>query len=472
VANNWLLVTGGAVIDGTASPVRRDCGVLVHDNRIVRVGDVDLERDIPSGADVQVIDARGHTVLPGLIDVHCHMTYGLARTEEEISMYTSPELRTLIAAANVEKVLHAGVTSISQPGGSYFIGVGLRDGIAQGLVHGPRMTSAGRYLTTSNGLTDWFPDSTGNPEASTGKVTNTAAEMISEIRHQAKNGVDLIKLADSPYGDFQAFTTDEMKICADLAHQLRRRITIHARGSAEVGAAVDAGFDYIMHGNSMSDEVINKLAASQIPLVPTLLLLHNMVEFAPLTHMRAEVIDGVKRINERTMDSLHRAYAAGVKFAMGTDSGFAVTPYGEFHAKELELLVEYTGMSPLEAIQAGTSHGAPMMGLDGQVGEITEGALADLIIVGGDPSVNLRLLYTPGKITHVILDGRIQQFPDDIRSRYIRNDYLPNEYGWEVISYERVFDGAGPVTTQLDWSRAQCRDMVSDLRKRERAAAE
>ena len=111
--------------------------MLVRNARIVKMGTVDRDADVPRGAQLSVIDARGKTVMPGLIDVHCHMTYGLARTEEEISIYTPPELRTLIAAANVEKVLAAGVTSISQPGGSYFIGVGLREGIKQAWCTGP-----------------------------------------------------------------------------------------------------------------------------------------------------------------------------------------------------------------------------------------------------------------------------------------------------------------------------------------------
>ena len=159
------------------------------------------------------------------------MTYGESRTEEEIDLYTSPELRTLKAAFHAQKVLRAGVTGISQPGGSYYIGVGLREAIKDKIVTGPRMTAAGRYLTTSNGLTDWFPDSVGVPEGSIGIVHNTLDMMISEVRHQAKNGVDFIKLADSPYGDYQAFTGDEMKALADLAHQLGKKMTIHARGS-------------------------------------------------------------------------------------------------------------------------------------------------------------------------------------------------------------------------------------------------
>ncbi len=469
---SWLLIEDGNIIDGQANPVQPGTTVLIRDNRIAKVGDVDPAKDIPRGDHIERISARGKTVMPGLIDAHCHMTYGLARTEEEISIYTPPELRTLIAAANIEKVLHAGVTSMSQPGGSYYIGVGLREGLAQGLVHGPRLTSAGRYLTTSNGLTDWFPDATGNPESSIGKLTNTPAEMITEIRHQVKNGVDLIKLADSPFGDFQAFTNDELKICADLAHQMGKRITIHARGSNEVAAAVDAGFDHIMHGNRMTDETIDKLAAAQIPLVPTLLFMHHIVEFASVTRVRSKIVEATRRMNDDTAETLHRAHAAGVRFAMGTDTGFAVVPYGEFHARELELLVEYTGMSPLEAIAAGTRNSAPIVNLDGEVGVIAQGKLADLIIVNGDPSINLRLLYTPGKITHIILDGVVQEFPSDIRTRYLRNQYLPHDYGWEVMSYERAFEDGDRPVTQLDWTDEQRQDLVHDLFRRERAAGQ
>lgn len=472
MSDRWLLIENGQVIDGNSSPPRPDCAVLVHNDRIVKLGDLQVGDEVPRGAELQRLDARGKTVMPGIIDVHCHMTYGLARTEEEISIYTPPELRTLIAAANIEKVLHAGVTSISQPGGSYYIGVGLREGINTGLVHGPRMTTAGRYLTTSNGLTDWFPDATGVPESSLGRLTNTPDEMISEIRHQVKNGVDLIKLADSPYGDYQAFTNDEMKRCAELAHQLKKRITIHARGSAEVGAAVDAGFDHIMHGNMMTDEVIEKLAQSKIPLVPTLLFLHHIVEFSDLARVRKGISEPTKRLNERTMDTLHRAHKAGVTFALGTDSGFAVVPYGEFHAREMELLVEYTGMSPLEAIQAGTKNGAPMVNLENEVGTIAEGMLADMILVDGDPSKELSLLYTPGKIETVILGGVIQHFPEDIRTRHVRNQYLPNEYGYEILSYERAFEGGDRPMTQLDWPRQMRDDMLHDLRQLESAGAQ
>jgi imidazolonepropionase-like amidohydrolase len=471
MGSTWLLVEGGNVVDGKANPVRPGCSVLIRDNKIVKVGPEVSRDDVPTGASLSVVDARGKTVMPGMIDVHCHMTYGESRTEEEIDLYTSPEMRTLIAARNVTKVLQAGVTSFSQPGGSYYIGVGIRDGIKLGLIQGPRMTSAGRYLTTSNGLTDWYPDSVGVPAGNIGILTNTVDQMRDEVRHQVKNGVDLIKLADSPYGDYQAFATDEMKAVTELAHRLKKKVTIHARGSSEVGAAVDAEVDWIMHGNMMSDEVIEKLATSQIPLVPTLLLLANMVDFADVGRVPPAAYEGCKRLLDKTADALHRAHAAGVKFAMGTDSGFSVAPYGEWHGRELELLQTYAGLSPLEAIQAATSHGAPMVNLEGQVGEIGVGMLADVIVVDGDPTVDLRVLGNPDNVKHVILDGVLQEFEEGLRDQRFHADRLPHQYSWETVTHSLIASGGVPVHEPVSWSEEKQADVVSDARKVEVSAA-
>jgi imidazolonepropionase-like amidohydrolase len=393
----WTLFHGGQVLDPEAGEARR-ADLLVRDDRIHTVGaDLDTEVLVPRGEGLTRIDATGKTLMPGLIDTHCHMTYGESRAQEEQDLYTSAESRTLIAAANLGKVLRSGVTSISQPGGSYYIGVALREGLNSGLIDGPRMTTAGRYLTTSNGFADLYPDSVGAPEGSIGILTNSAPEIVTEIRKQVKNGVDLIKLADSPYGEYQAFTTDEMKIAADLTHQLGRRITIHARGSAEVSAAVEAGMDWIMHGNYMDDECISKLAASKIPLVPTLLLLSNAADWGQFAGVDRHLRDIVRRGLDATAETLHRAHDAGAKFLMGTDSGFAITPYGEWHARELELLMIYAGLSTAEAIRSGTSDAAVVMGMPGEVGVVRTGAYADLLLLDGNPLENIRLLQDKDK---------------------------------------------------------------------------
>lgn len=468
MGSHWLLIEHGTVIDGDAGvEPKKDCAVLIHGSRIVKCGP-EVGRDaVPRGEHLDVIDARGQTVMPGLIDAHCHMTYGEAHTQEEQDLYTSHEMRTLIAAWNAKKVLRAGVTSISQPGGSYFIGVGIRDGIRAGLIEGPRMTAAGRYLTTSNGLTDWYPTSVGVPESSIGTLTNTVDEMKVEIRRQVKNGVDFIKLADSPYGEYQAFTPDELKAVADLTHQLRRKVTIHARGAAEVDAAVAAGVDWIMHANVMTDDVIERLAHSAIPVVPTLLLLANLAEWGHLCGAPNAQREGAKRMLDKTAQTYHKAKAAGVKFIMGTDTGFAICPYGEWHARELQLLMDYAGLTALEAIEAATKNAALTLNLDGELGRLAAGQLADVIVVDGDPLSNIGLLTDKRNIRSVIKDGQVVSFNDEVEQvRHPHKRVLTYSAG--DLTWDVVYGDAPPATTaQLPWSDSDARELTLEIGKRE-----
>ncbi len=411
-----LVIENCRVIDGMGNPPQSGQDVFVEGNRITRVVAHGTGPALDAGPATTRIDGTGKVVMPGLIDAHCHMTYGESTTQEEIDIHTGVESRTLRAAWNVQKVLGAGVTGISQPGGSYFIGVAVRDGIAARRIKGPRMTSAGRYITTSNGLTDWYPDDTGAVEGSIGIRCNTLDEMISEVRRQVKNGVDFIKLADSPYGDYQSFRDVELQTIADLAHQLGKRCTIHARGDAEVNASVRAGFDWVMHGNVMTQPTVDLLAETQTPLVPTILLLELWAEYGPLVGSPSPIVEGCKRMLERTSKSLHMAHEAGVKFVTGTDTGFAVTPFGEWHAKELELLMKYAGMSALDAIRAATYDAGLVLNLEGQVGAIAEGMLADLLVIDGDPSEDITVVQDRDRIETIVIDGEIIDVDRELES--------------------------------------------------------
>lgn len=467
--SHWLLITSGNVLDATGSPSRLNTDVLVRGERIFAIGDEAQVDAVPRGELLVTLDATGMTVMPGLIDGHCHMTYGEALSEEEIDLYTSVELRTLKAAFNSQKVLRSGVTGISQPGGSYYIGVALRQAIEEGIVQGPRMTTAGRYITTSNGLTDWYPDSVGVPEGSIGIVANTMSEMINEVRHQAKNGVDLIKLADSPFGDYQAFTNDELKQITDLAHQLGKRVTIHARGSAEVGAATDAGIDWIMHGNRMTDDVIERLAERGTPLIPTLLLLGNIADWGHLAGTPVAVRDGMSRALEHTGDSLHRAREAGVEFAMGTDSGFAVTAYGEWHARELELLMTYAGLTEMEAVQSATRNAAVTLGLEGEVGTVEVGKIADLIVVNGDPLRDIRVLQDKQRIIHVVQAGHVVEFDEEALAKRWPHE-RDQTYSTRDLTYDFVHGRTDPDAgspSRPEFERDEAMDMARTIAKRE-----
>jgi imidazolonepropionase-like amidohydrolase len=410
-----IFIRGCDVIDGMSREPQRAMDVVVEGNRITRVTPTEDELP-PADPTWTCFPGLGKTVMPGLIDAHCHMTYGESLTQEEQDIFTSVEGRTLRAAWNVQKVLAAGVTGISQPGGSYFIGVAVRDGINAKKLKGPRMSSAGRYITTSNGLVDWYPDDAGVIEGGIGIRCDTLDEMIREVRRQVKNGVDFIKLADSPFGEYQSFRDAELKTIADLAHQLNRRCTIHARGDAEMKAAVLAGFDWVMHGNIMNSDTVELLAERQTPLVPTLLLLENWAEYGPVIGSPPFIVDACKRMLERTSISLHMAHEAGVKFVVGTDTGFAMTPYGEWHAKELELLMKYGGLSELEAIAAGTYNAGLTLGLEGEVGAIAPGMLADLLIVDGDPSEDITVLQDRSRIEMIILDGELVTIDPELQA--------------------------------------------------------
>ncbi len=433
-----IVITNCDVIDGLGNPPSRGMDVVVEGNRIAQVDPAGRNGDAPAETDVIRIDGTGKTVMPGLIDAHCHMTYGESLTQEEQDIFTSVEGRTLRAAWNVQKVLAAGVTGISQPGGSYFIGVAVRDGIEAKRINGPRMTSAGRYITTSNGLVDWYPDEAGVVEGGIGIRCNTLDEMIAEVRRQVKNGVDFIKLADSPYGEYQSFRDEELQTVADLAHQLKRRCTIHARGDAEMKAAVKAGFDWVMHGNVMTQETVDLLAERQTPLVPTLLLLENWAEHGHLIGAPRFIAEACRRMLDRTHTSLHMAHDAGVRFVVGTDTGFAMTPYGEFHATELELLMKYAGLSELEAIQAATWNAGIVLNLEGEVGAIQPGKLADLLVVDGDPSEDIRVLQDQSLIETIVVDGEIAEVDRELSS-------WPNErsltYALRLLTQQGIREG-------------------------------
>jgi imidazolonepropionase-like amidohydrolase len=470
----WVLFKDGKVIDGLGSDPDPDTSVLVRGNRIHTVS-ADLTeaqvRDeiVPRDDVLTVVDATGRTVMPGLIDGHCHFSFGHPRSQEEMDLYTPVEIRTLRTAWNAKRILRAGVTSASQPGGAYYIGVGVREGIAEGIVEGPRIFTAGRQMSTSNGIGDYYPDSVGVPDGSVGTLANTPDEMKRQVRIDIKNGVDFIKVADSPFGEFQAFTDDELKMITDLAHQMKTPVAIHARGNDETKAAIAAGVDWIMHSNIMDDEAVGALAESKIPLVPALSLLANWADFGALVGVPMGLRDACKSMLEKSADSYARANAAGVTFGMGAESGFAITPCGEWHAREIELLAEYAGLTPVQAIKTATSNAALTVGLEGEVGAITPGLLADIIVVNGDPATDLRALQRKENIEVVMKDGKIIDFSDEVRLAI--RPYDPAQiFQSEMLMYSTVYgDTETPQAPfePMPWSAEDGKDLAGDLRKRE-----
>ena len=472
MASSWTLIRNGNLLTG-ADDSLSTASLLIKDNLIAHIG-VEVgphlvprdERDR-----LRIIDATGRTVMPGLIDTHCHISYGESRAQEEQDLYNSVETRTLRAACNAKKVLRAGFTGMSAPGGSYNIGVAIREAIKAGFVEGPRTTTAGRYLSTSNSMTDWYPDPVGVPESSIGLLTNSLPEMMAAVRRQVKAGVDYIKLSGSPFGQYQAFTQDELKGVADLAHQLGKKITVHAVSSAEVDAAIAAEFDWIIHGYAMNDETIGRLAESRIPLIPTLTLLANWADFGDLVGASIDERDGARRVLDGAAVSLHKAHEAGVKLLAGTDSGFSITPYGEWHARDLELLTRYAGLSNREAIASATTEAAMILGLEGRLGLLAPGMLADVIVVDGDPLKDVRVLQNQRHILHVIKDGREIDFDDEKEARR----WPPERaqiYSRADLTRDLVYERRPSVPDSPAWTPEERRGLNKRIRRAGRKAVE
>jgi imidazolonepropionase-like amidohydrolase len=406
-------IINGTLIDGTGavpSPLR---WIEIEGGRIVEVvsGAANAARPLPRGANV-LHDAHGLTVMPGLVDSHCHISYGVARGIEEQDLYASAEYRAIRAMWHAGQVLRSGVTAICDPGGSWNVAIAVRDAIKAGMFAGPRISAAARYLTSHTGLADYYPTWVGAPKSGVGVITNDVQAMLTEVRAQAKNGVDLVKIAASGEssilspggGSVPAFRTEELKIIVDEAHRLGKRVTAHARSGTAIVDCIDAGVDWLQHGDFMTKEQVGKLADSSVPLCPALTLNVNIAEWGHLAGCSQARIDRVKRDVEKSVETLSYAHRQGVTMMCGTDSGFAVTPYGEWHARELELFVTHLGMSPLQAISCGTKEAAFAVDPDA-IGALEKGRWADVLVMNGDPIADIRILQDKKKICAVFKGG-------------------------------------------------------------------
>ncbi|HVB17146.1 MAG TPA: amidohydrolase family protein, partial [Stellaceae bacterium] len=387
-------------------------GMLVFDaeGRLAYVGP---ETAAPRRAKAdRLIDHAGAFVMPGLIDVHTHLAYGNAKSEEDIDLYSPLEFRALRGMFFAQKVAASGYTAICSPGDAGQISLSIRNAIKAGLFDGPRVMAAGPYITTHQGLTDWYPTWIGAPSTSIGKLVTNVGEAVEEVRWQVKNGVDCIKIAldgiqRRPDGELiAAFTQDETEIIVRETHRMGKKAIAHAVGREATLYAARAGVDLIFHGFDLDDECIAAMLKSGSFLCPTLTHPKNLIEFTQPHEPAAQkgrVQQTAKRYREGVA-RLKKAVAAWVPFLAGTDSGFAITPYGEWHAKELELFVADLGFSPAAAMRAATQGNARFIG--DEIGVLEAGRAADFIVWDGSPLADIRLLQDRRRLRAVYIAGK------------------------------------------------------------------
>jgi imidazolonepropionase-like amidohydrolase len=383
-----ILIRAGHVLDVRTGNEAADQTIVVTAGAISSIAATSAT---PKNTQDREIDLRSLTVLPGLIDVHTHLTMD-TNFDPYHELSTSIAKSALIGARNAKVTLQAGFTSVRNVGAEGFADVDLRDAINSDLVEGPHMQVSGPAL----GITGGHCDDNLLPfqyHAVGGGVADGVEAVQHKVRENIKYGADLIKICAtggvlSKGDDPQAsqYTLEELKAIVADAHRLGRRVAAHAHGAQGILWATQAGVDSIEHGSYMNEEDIAALKSHGTYFVPTAYLVDWIQangHLPPFYYQKMLDVSAVAKSNAK------RAIAAHVKIALGTDA--AVYPHG-MNAHELQVYVEQFGMSPLAAIQTGTVNAADLMGWSEKVGTLEAGKWADIIAVKGDPLRDIKLL--------------------------------------------------------------------------------
>ncbi len=383
-----ILLRAGRLLDVRSGREATDQTVIVIADRISGIAPTS---SVPVQAGDREVDLRKATVLPGLIDVHVHLTDD-TNFDPYHELSTSVAKSALIGARNAKVTLEAGFTTVRNVGADGFADVDLRDAIAEGLVEGPHMQVSGPAL----GITGGHMDENLLPfqyHATGGGVADGIEAVQHKVRENIKYGADLIKIGAtggvlSKGDDPQAsqYTLAEMQAIVADAHRLGRKVAAHAHGAQGILWASEAGVDSIEHGTYINDEDIAMMKKHGTYFVPTAYLIDWMQQNGRLPAIYAQKMHDVSAVEKQ---NAKKAIAAGVKVALGTDA--AVYPHG-LNAHELDVYVNQFGMSPLAALQTATINAADLMGWSDRVGALEPGKWADVIAVNGDPLQDVTVL--------------------------------------------------------------------------------
>ena len=404
-----VAVRAGTLIDGTGAAPVKNAVILVQGDRITAVG---TNVQVPAGA--TVIDLSAATVLPGFIDAHVHLAFRTLGDGDwqHAGLTEMPSELALLGAAHAQQTLEAGFTTVRVVGTAHFGDVALRNAINAGWIPGPRIVAAGisfgirgGHCDETNGLQPEVFDHQGGIETG---VADGIDEVRNAVRYVVKYGADVIKicatggvlsLTDS--AGVQQYTEDEMRAIVETATELDRRVAAHAHGTAGIKAAVRAGVTSIEHGSILDAEAVALMKQHGTWLVPTLLAGFTVESLATAGRLPPPIAAKALAIAPRVRNSFKMAVDAGVKIALGTDAG--VMRHGT-NAREFGLMVRYGGTSPMQAIVAGTSSAATLLGLERDIGSIAVGKRADIVAVRGDPLRNIQVLE---HVDFVMKDGKV-----------------------------------------------------------------
>lgn len=385
------VIHAGRLIDGVSQQPRAHVTIRIHDGRIVAVED---GFSAPKGA--TVIDLSNETVMPGMIDCHVHITGGGSRDR----LHTSPERVAIQSSWNMRNILMHGVTAVRDVSGDINVLKALQESIEAGLTPGPHLWYSGMSLTPTGGPADFSKGQDPAWTRSDGwldNVIDSPNEAVHAVRDRKQKGASVIKINSS--GGVassgidvskQVLAQDELDAIVRTAHSLKMKVATHAHGEPGIHAALLAGVDSIEHGTFANEGDYKLMKDRGVYLVPTLYAAHEIHEVAeknPDT-LAPDVREKALRVTPLMMGNLTRAYHYGVRIAMGTDQ-LGYHPLGD-DAREFAWMVE-AGMTPMDAIIAGTSHGADLIGHP-ELGAIQPDKAADIIAMPDDPLKDITAL--------------------------------------------------------------------------------
>lgn len=412
-AQGTTLITNGRLVDGNGAAPIPDAALIVKDGKIVYAGSALGAPEVPP--DVHRIDARGGTIMPGLVEAHFHPTYFNVAELADLDIKYPVEYVTLLAACNAKLALECGYTSARSGGSLHNIDVWLKKAIEEDLIPGPRLAANGREICGAGGLMDWNSDHLKLGMEGLILLINGRDEARKAVRKLVKDGVEWIKTY--PTGDAAApdtadhhtlcMTFEEMEAVVAEAHNYHRKVTGHCRANLGIKNALRAGFDCLEHATFMDQEALDMMLARDTPSVPALQFEYASIEYGPKFGMPQSVVDGHKETLEGGAESARMILKAGGRLGMGGDYGFAWNPHGDY-AKELTFFVKYVGFSPLETLTCATRTGAEIMGRSHEFGTLEPGKLADILIVDGDVLADITLLEDRSRFLAVIQGGIVK----------------------------------------------------------------
>ena len=389
------VIKAGRLIDGKSAEILRNVIVVVQGNKITALGQ---NVDIPK--DAVLLDLSDKTVLPGLIDTHTHIMLDGGDDYGSNLYKNSMPFRAIQAVANVRKVLWNGFTALRdvESEGAMYTDVDVKKAINTGIIPGPRLWVSTRGLSIPG---RYGPDDySWELDLFKGlQMVNGTDECLKAVREQVAHGADWIKIyvdwpnfidKDGGISGQTNFTKEELEVMVNEAHRLGRNVAAHAISRNGIRAALEAGVNSIEHGCGFDDQLTDQAQRQGVYWCPTLLAAEQKKSPRPNQMLEIEY------------RALNKAYKKGLRIVLGTDAG--CFPWSVNQAKEFEFLVKKAGFSPMDAIKAGTSLAAELLGQSAEIGYLAPGMLADIVAVRGDPLQDITALQN---VMFVMKDGNV-----------------------------------------------------------------